>query len=217
MNRTKNRPLPSGEITPLSAFIISLLLILSGSLFLGYLGAVPLTLGIANVILYNFIYTPLKRLSSAAILPGALVGAVCPLIGSTTGGLPLFDPAVLFISIFVFLWQVPHFWLLLVSYSRDYKRAGFAGIYDFMNLSMIKILVFAWGVISSGFLFSFPLFGLKISHTMAPFLALVNLLFIIAFYKLIFTEKSERSLQKAFILVNSFAVLIFLVFIFGRV
>ena len=216
MDRTKKRPLPSGEITLWKSVLISMLLILSGVFILLYLGKMPALLGLTNLVLYNLIYTPLKRITTFSILPGALVGAICPLIGWTAGDFPVFHPAGLFISIFVFLWQVPHFWLLLLQHSQDYKKAGFAGIQNLMNPSGIKILVFIWAVITSLFLFSIPFFGYHIKPRIIPFFIFLNLLFIFLFYRLLFQKKSGQSFRLAFILINSFVLIVFCLMIINR-
>jgi len=178
MERTKDRPLPSGEISLANAVTISLALIAAGLLLLLIKGWFPTLLALATVILYNFIYTPLKRFTALSILPGAFVGALCPLIGWTCAETNLFHPLALFVSIFVFLWQVPHFYLLILQYSSDYKKAGFPEIIDHIGASGIKVLVFCWIVLTSAFLFSFPFFHNIIKPGMIPLLVLINLTFI---------------------------------------
>jgi len=82
MNRTKIRPIPSGEIGSVFAFSLGLFLILVGSLFLLYWGGfIPFVLGLITFVWYNFIYTPLKKYSAFAIIPGSVVGALPPVIG----------------------------------------------------------------------------------------------------------------------------------------
>lgn len=216
MERTKHRPLPSGEMTPFVALIISFILILTGTLLLSDKGWLPALLGLITVILYNFIYTSLKRISVLSIFPGALVGAVCPLIGWTASGSTLFHPSALFVAIFVFLWQVPHFYLLLLQYSNDYKKAGIPGIFDLMSDFGIKVLIFIWIVLTSIFLSLFPLFQLNIKPSLIPFLVLLNLSFIILFYKFLFKKKSDKPIRLAFILINSFVVVVFIILILGR-
>jgi protoheme IX farnesyltransferase len=78
MARTAGRPLPSGRMTSATAASVAIILLVSGSLLLGFSGLVPFLLGLANVLLYNFIYTGLKKVTALAIIPGALVGAVPP-------------------------------------------------------------------------------------------------------------------------------------------
>jgi flagellar biosynthesis/type III secretory pathway chaperone len=109
----------------MQALQISGLLIFFGLLLLLAMGYTPALLGFLNILLYNFVYTPLKRYTAFSIIPGAMVGSVCPLIGWSAGNLSVFHPVALFLSLFVFLWQIPHFWLLLLHHSQDYQKAGF--------------------------------------------------------------------------------------------
>lgn len=217
MERTKNRPLPSSQISPLTALSISLFLMVSGLLLLLFRGWIPAVLGLITVILYNFIYTPLKRLSALSIVPGALVGSVCPLIGWASSNTSLFHPLALFLAIFVFLWQIPHFYLLLLQYSGDYKKAGFPGIFDLISMGRIKGLVFAWIVLTSVFLFLFPIFLNIIKPSVISLMVLLNVIFTFLFYKLLFGKLSDQPFKHAFILINSFAVLIFFILILGRI
>ena len=80
-------------------------------------------LGLLNVVLQPDLY-PAEDQSWLAILPGALVGGP-PLIGWTSAGYYLFHPNAIFLFIFICLWQVPHFWLLMIKYGKGYERAGF--------------------------------------------------------------------------------------------
>jgi len=216
MERTKDRPLPSKQISVTGALTVCLILLIAGTLLLGYLGWLPLTLGLVNIILYNLIYTPLKRLTWLAIIPGSLVGAVPPLIGWTSGGLSVFHPVIVFGAVFVLLWQAPHFWLILIRYSKDYENAGFSRLPAYLDGKRIKNLVFLWALVTSGFLCSFPLFGLKFKTPVITLFLLLNLIFIILFYRFLFGKEVNQPIRKAFILINSFAVAILVLLIFGN-
>lgn len=215
MDRTKKRPVPANQIHPFAALIIALVLIIAGALFLANTGWIPMVLGLSNVVLYNLIYTPLKRLTWLAIIPGAFVGAIAPLIGWTSAGSSIFHPVILFVAGFVLLWQMPHFWLLLIRFRKDYEMAGFSSLPRFMNDSRIKNLVFIWAVLTSFFILSFPLFGISFKPPVITLFVILNLLFIFLFYRFLFGKKINQSLRNAFILINSFALIVFLVLIFG--
>ncbi len=126
MNRTRNRPLPAGRISPKAALIFSTAIALIGTIYLGvavnwltaFLGAFTLTS-------YIFFYTPLKRISTICTLIGAIPGAIPPLMGWTaaTGTLGLGGWIVFAI---LFFWQLPHFMAISWMYREDYGRAGFA-------------------------------------------------------------------------------------------
>jgi len=209
MKRTAKRPIPSGEISRAVASSISLFLILVGTLLLSWNGWLPMVLGLSNIVFYNLIYTPLKSRSWLAIIPGALVGAVPPLIGWTSAGFYIFHPNAMFVAIFVFLWQIPHFWLLMIKYGKEYESAGFSSISKMLNEHQIKLVVFNWGVITSLFLMLFPFFGFTFKPVLLIFLVGINFLFVALFYRFLFRDRSSKTIRKAFILINSYAMVVF--------
>ena len=160
MDRTKNRPIPSGKISSMSALHLSLFLILSGSLLL-YFGAgiLALSLGLLNLIWYNGIYTPLKKKNAFAIIPGSLVGAIPPAVGWVAGGGNIFDPQIAVISLFFFIWQVPHFWLLLLIFGKDYEQAGFPTLTQIFNTDQLGRITFIWIIATVVMGFLIPMFG----------------------------------------------------------
>ncbi|HVO72560.1 MAG TPA: UbiA family prenyltransferase, partial [Ignavibacteriaceae bacterium] len=106
MNRTKNRPIPAGKISPGNALRLALILLAAGSIILFYSsGILALALGLLNLLWYNGIYTPLKRHNPLAIIPGSLVGAIPPAVGWVAAGGYIFDPQIIVISFFFFIWQ----------------------------------------------------------------------------------------------------------------
>jgi protoheme IX farnesyltransferase len=209
MKRTVNRPIPAGEISRPVATLISVFLILCGTLLLSLNGWLPMVLGLSNVVFYNLIYTPLKSRSWLAIIPGALVGAVPPLIGWTSAGFYIFHPNAMFVAIFVFLWQIPHFWLLMIKYGKEYESAGFSSISKMLNERQIKLVVFYWGVITSLFLMLFPFFGFTFKPLLISFLIGINFLFVALFHRFLFRDRSSKTIRKAFILINTYAMVIF--------
>jgi heme o synthase len=213
MDRTRNRPIPAGRISPSVALAISCLLISAGSGILLLAGTVPMILGLVNVLLYNGIYTWLKRKTSFAVLPGGLVGALPPLIGWTAADGFLFHPKIMFIATLIFLWQVPHFWLLIIRYRQEYESAGFATIWKYLNEYRIKRLIFTWMTVSSLFLFMAPLFGLNLRIWLLVPLACINTGFIGFFYYVVFCKPSPGNLRLIFILTNVFLTLILVTFI----
>ena len=115
MERTKNRSIPSHLISEKTALLLAIIHLIAGSFFLFFNGLTPLLLGLLTVLLYNFFYTRLKKTTVLSIIPGALVGAFPPMIGFTSaGGIVLHQNIILF-SVFMFLWQLPHFWLIIIN------------------------------------------------------------------------------------------------------
>jgi len=210
MQRTSRRPIPAGEISHITALLIAVILIFGGTLLLSFNGWLPMLLGLSNIVFYNLIYTPLKTRSWLAIIPGAFVGAVPPLIGWTSAGFYIFHPNAVFIATFVFLWQIPHFWLLMIKYGKEYESAGFSSISKILNERQIKLVVFYWGVITSFFLMLFPFFGFSFKPLLLGFLIGINLLFVSLFHRFLFRDKSSQTIRKAFILINFYAMMVFL-------
>lgn len=125
MTRTRSRPLPQGGISPGTGQLFATVLSVAGLAVLA-LGANPLSavVALATLVSYAWIYTPLKRRTSLAVLVGAVPGALPPVIGwaAATGALTV--EAWLLFGI-VFAWQLPHFHSLAWLYRDDYARAGF--------------------------------------------------------------------------------------------
>lgn len=150
MDRTKKRPIPSGKISASSVLTLSLSLIMLGSvlIFIGS-GWLALSFGLLNLIWYNGVYTPLKKITPLAIIPGSLVGAIPPIVGWVAGGGYLFDPQIILISFFFFIWQIPHFWLLLMVLDKDYQKAGFPTLTQIFNQQQLGRITFIW-IIATG-------------------------------------------------------------------
>jgi heme o synthase len=125
MKRTERRPLPAGDIPPPIALIFGLTLGGSGLLYLFVAtNIVAGMLAIVTLLLYLFIYTPLKRQTPFATVVGGIPGAIPPLIGWAVvrGSLSMEAWSLFFI---LFFWQMPHFLSLAWMYRKDYARAGY--------------------------------------------------------------------------------------------
>jgi protoheme IX farnesyltransferase len=145
MERTRERPLPSGRITIAAAALVTFIYSLSGGilLFLGS-GLQGLALGLLAYFWYNIIYTYLKRLSPWAVVPGSVIGSIPPVIGWISAGGSISDSEVIPIAAFFFIWQVPHFWLLIMKYGKEYESAGFPSISRIMTDRQIGRMIFFW-------------------------------------------------------------------------
>jgi protoheme IX farnesyltransferase len=125
MDRTKDRPLPSGKVSVPEALIISVLIGFIG-LWIHYVLCNPLTfwLSLVSLLLYAFAYTPLKRVGPIAVFVGAFPGAFPPLIGWVAATGEINQAAMVLFGI-QFIWQFPHFWAIAWVIDEDYKKAGF--------------------------------------------------------------------------------------------
>jgi protoheme IX farnesyltransferase len=145
MERTRSRPLPMRHITSEQAKNAATLLLVGGYLvFIVHGDWIPFLLGLFNVIWYNGVYTLLKRKTAFAVLPGALTGAVPVMMGWTAAGGNILDHTPLFLAFFIFLWQMPHFWLIMMKYGNEYKQAGLPVLTDLLNTIQMKRIIFAW-------------------------------------------------------------------------
>jgi heme o synthase len=145
MKRTKGRPIPSGKISPSYAMKEFIALSVSGALILFLFSNLTVTiLGLTAIIWYNGIYTPLKKKNALAVIPGSVLGAIPPAIGWVASGGNLFDIRILSLSLFFFIWQIPHFWLLLLIYGKDYENAGFPTLTKIFSDSQLGRITFVW-------------------------------------------------------------------------
>jgi protoheme IX farnesyltransferase len=125
MRRTVSRALPSGKLTPREALAFGSFLACSGTLILLLLVNGPAALvALLTLVLYVFVYTPLKPITTLNTAIGAIPGALPPVIGWAAGTGRLGVEAWSLFLI-VFLWQFPHFLAIAWIYRDDYRRAGF--------------------------------------------------------------------------------------------
>ncbi|GLI38291.1 protoheme IX farnesyltransferase [Geobacter hydrogenophilus] len=125
MERTRHRPLPTGELSPRAATAIGGICIVAGLVVLAGAGGIfPPLLGAGALAWYLGIYTPLKRRTPFALLAGAVSGAVPPLVGWAVTGGNLVDFRIVLVAGLLYLWQIPHFWLLQCRHAEDYRRTG---------------------------------------------------------------------------------------------
>ncbi|MGB1019731.1 MAG: heme o synthase [Flavobacteriaceae bacterium] len=124
MQRTHNRPLPSGRMQTSTALIIASGLTLLGILILGLINFRTAFFGALSIFIYVCVYTPLKRKTPLAVFVGAFPGAIPFMLGwvAATNRFGI-EPGLLFMI--QFLWQFPHFWAIGWVLNEDYKKAGF--------------------------------------------------------------------------------------------
>ena len=125
MARTRSRPLPLGGITPAAGLIFATVLSVAGLALLAFgVNLLATTVALATLVSYAWIYTPMKRRTTWAVIVGAVPGALPPVIGWAAARGALTVEAWLLFAI-VFAWQLPHFHSLAWLYRDDYARAGF--------------------------------------------------------------------------------------------
>lgn len=125
MERTKGRPLVTGEVTPAEAMIFALAIeALAFAWLWAFVNLLSAALAVAACLFYVFIYTLwLKRTSTQNIVIGGAAGAVPALIGWSSVTNSVGWPAVILFAV-IFFWTPPHFWALAIRYEDDYAAAG---------------------------------------------------------------------------------------------
>ena len=171
LRRTRRRPLARGEISPQAALFQAAALILAGTvgLFLASgSAALPLT-GLIAVGFYNGIYTPLKRTTVLAIIPGAVCGMLPVLMGwMAAGGVGGLGSPKLWILMVVFgVWQLPHFWLVVLAHREDYRNSGIPSMLRILSVAQLRQLVFVWAVAFVVLTLCLPLYRVILSQTAA--------------------------------------------------
>ncbi len=147
MKRTAGRPIPSGRVDRGTVVFASLILTGIG---LGTLAQSPVDpLGLLGLaaglpVWYNGLYAWLKRVTAFAAVPGAAVGALPPAIGWVSAGGRLDDERIWLLAAFYFLWQVPHFWLILLRHGDDYSQAGLPSLRERVGEPGLARITFSW-------------------------------------------------------------------------
>ncbi len=212
MDRTKGRPIPSGRVTSLYALVVSFLLVMFGLAVIYFSSNVTaLILGFIALIWYNLIYTPLKKRFALAVVPGSVIGALPPMIGWAASGGNIFDMKILSLALFFFIWQIPHFWLLLLLHGKDYEKAGFPTLTKIFNDLQLGRITFIWIAALATSCLLIPFFNLSSS-----FYALITL-FLLGVWlmwktKGILSNYLERIIfRKAFLSINLYVLAVVLI------
>ncbi len=212
MERTRNRPIPSGRMSVAEAFWVSAGLLFMGLMMLwGFAGTLPLVLGLVCVVWYNGLYTGLKRWTPFAVIPGSVIGAIPPVIGWTAaGGYPT-HPAIISLAVFFFVWQVPHFWLLLRKYGKDYEQARLSSLTQVFSEEQLTRLTFVWIVAAAVTCLSLPVFGAVYSNLAAAGLLVCAVWLVWRASGLLSAEADERSFRRTFVSINVYALLVMII------
>jgi protoheme IX farnesyltransferase len=198
MDRTRLRPLPAGTMAPRTALTLSAILLVSGLILLGTIGPVVTALGAFTVLWYNGLYTPLKRRTAFAAVPGALVGVLPPVMGWVAAGGKLADPKVLVLAALFFLWQVPHFWLLHIAHRESYEQAGLPHISRIFPGDRLTRMTFLWTAAASVACLGLPLFGLGASPFVTVLLPLPALALVVRSIRLLQKDTGPATALAAF-------------------
>jgi len=220
MERTRHRPIPSGQITAGFALRLAIVSVLAGSsLLYAFCGWLPAILALSNVFWYNAVYTPLKRRSAFAIIPGSVIGAIPAFIGWSTANAPLTDIRLWTLGLFLFFWQIPHFWILLIKFADDYERAGYASIKRVFPVEDLRWITFPWIMITTVFSLAFPVVGLIRSSFVVWLIVLANVVLIFMFVRYLLGKETNvpRRLRQVFVGINLYLLVNMLAVTFQRI
>ncbi len=212
MKRTITRPLPSGMASEgFVIFVIAAFTLAGVLVLLIKTNYAALGIGLFTYFWYNAVYTNLKKKTPLAVIPGSLVGALPPLAGWAAGRADFLEFPILYICLYFFMWQIPHFWLLLMIYDKDYKKAGFPVLTDLFSGSVLKWFTVMWLIIC-------VLFGAGISasglmhYTVSEIALLAGAAAVLYnVYRFHKSETGRKSIFKMFMIINFFTLLIILI------
>lgn len=199
MERTKNRPVASGRMSPNHALFVASLLTLAGLILLYLINPKTAMFGAVSIFLYTSVYTPLKTVTSLSVFVGAFPGAIPFMLGwvAASGNFGI-EAGTLFLI--QFFWQFPHFWAIGWFLFEDYEKAGFymlpSGKKD-TSTALQTILYTVWLIIAS----LLPMLGLTGQLFITPVTA--GIVFLLGLWMLYFaiqlykkrTAKSARTLM----------------------
>jgi protoheme IX farnesyltransferase len=151
MERTRDRPLPSGRIPLSRAIALVAVLFVAGSIILWSVSGSLLLLGALAVGSYNGLYTLWwKRKLAFAAIPGAIPGAMPILMGFQAAVNDMKDFRGYYLFAILFFWQMPHFWVLALKYSKDYDKGGFPTLPVAKGVEVTRLQITLWCLAYAG-------------------------------------------------------------------
>ncbi|RTY71464.1 protoheme IX farnesyltransferase [Flavobacterium sp. GSP27] len=217
MDRTKNRPVPTGRMSQRTALLVASLLTVIGIAMLYTINPKTAMFGAISIFLYTSVYTPLKTMTSLSVFVGAFPGAIPFMLGwvAATGEFGI-EAGTLFLI--QFFWQFPHFWAIGWFLYEDYEKAGFfmlpTGKKD-KGTALQVILYTVWLILAS----LLPVLGYTGRFFITPIAAIVvfllgiwMLFYAVRLYKLR-TAKAAKTLMLVSV---AYITLLQLVYIFDK-
>lgn len=213
MPRTKSRPLPQKLITTKQAWAMSVIFGVLGFLLLIPIeNSIVILLCILALLWYNLIYTPLKKITAFAVVPGSVTGALPPLIGWVAAGGAITDLTIWIIAMFFFIGQIPHFWLLLMLYGDQYSLANLPTLNKIFSKNQLIRLTYTWILVAMASALLIPFKGI-IALPMLRFIVFFMIFYLIAFSTLMLFVKKDFQPRTIFLRLNVLYLLVMLVLI----
>lgn len=214
MERTRTRPIPSGKVSKSTAWLLAIPLAIAGFFLLWFnCGPLPAGLALFTLLWYNGVYTPLKTKTAFAVIPGALVGALPPVIGWTAAGGVPWHLHIILVAFFFFVGQIPHFWLILLKYEGDYEKAGFPTLRGIFSRRQLRNLTLGWTAATAMAAILMPLFGVISSAWLSAILLLAGPGLMLSFIPWLGRQEKSMQTGPAFRNINAFYLLVMLVLI----
>lgn len=218
MNRTKNRPIPSGRVKPNTALLLASVLTLAGIAILYVVNPKTAMFAAISIFLYTSVYTPLKTITPLSVFVGAFPGAIPFMLGwvAATDNFGIEAGTLFMIQ---FFWQFPHFWAIGWFLYEDYKRGGFSmlptGKRD-TKTAMQIILYTIWLIIVS----VFPATGLTGSLYLSPVAAV--LVFLAGLWMLysgiqLYRTRTDKAARSLMLVSVSYISLIQIIYILDKI
>lgn len=221
MDRTKNRPVPSGRMTPNVALFVASLLTIVGLILLYLINPKTAMFGAISIFLYTSVYTPLKTMTPLAVFVGAFPGAIPFMLGwvAATDDFGI-EAGTLFLI--QFFWQFPHFWSIGWFLHDDYEKAGFfmlpSGKKD-KSTALQVILYTVWTIVASllplamGYLIVGPkLYLTPIAAAVVFLLGLWMLLYAVKLYQ----QRTAKAAKTLMLVSVSYITLLQIVYILDK-
>ena len=215
MDRTKNRPVPSGRMSPKMALLVASLLTITGIVLLYTINPKSAMFAAVSIFLYTSVYTPLKTVTSLSVFVGAFPGAIPFMLGwvAATGDFGI-EAGTLFLI--QFFWQFPHFWSIGWFLYEDYEKAGIfmlpTGKKD--NGTALQVILYTVWLIGASLLpalgYTGQLYITPIAAILVFLLGLWMLFYAVRLYQLR-TAKSARTLMLVSVSYISLLQIVFIV------
>jgi protoheme IX farnesyltransferase len=218
MQRTRRRPVAAGLLAPEQARKQGQILAGAGlcMLLLGFSTPAPVLAGIVALILYNLVYTPLKYRSIWAIIPGAICGAIPPYIGWLAGGGAVLSPIIGCVIVLLVIWQIPHFWLVVLANRRDYHESALPSLAQLMPERSLRLVCIVWVTALVSVLHTLIILLDGLPGGIRVMISLVSLV-VLGFFGLQMGMRARPDYRRLFIVLNSFMLLVMALFTVGAI
>lgn len=218
MDRTKNRPVPAGRMTPNIALIIASILTAIGIALLYDINPKTAMFGAISIFLYTSVYTPLKTVTSLSVFVGAIPGAIPFMLGwvAATGNFGI-EAGTLFLI--QFFWQFPHFWAIGWFLFEDYEKAGFfmlpTGKKD--NGTALQIILYTLWLIIASLLPSLGYTGQLFISPIAAFLVFLLGLWMLFYAVKLYKSRTTKVARSLMLVSVSYITLLQLIYIIDKI